>query len=94
MTDAISPEFRLEPTGPGSFKWDEWQIDDEHVMMFHEPTRALFSIYPAPGTDPAAMNIYQVRARLVHADRRPLSSCATYGRTFMPRRSSTKSATS
>jgi hypothetical protein len=34
--------------------------------MFHEPTRALFSIYPAPGTDPAAMNIYQVRARLVH----------------------------
>ena len=66
MTDAISPEFRLQPEGPGSFRWNEWQIDDDHALMLHHPTRALFSIYPAPGTDPAAMSIYQLRARLTH----------------------------
>jgi hypothetical protein len=27
--DAISPEFRLEPTGPGGFVWGEWQVDDD-----------------------------------------------------------------
>jgi hypothetical protein len=62
MTDTVSAEFRLEPAGSGSFRWSEWQIDDEHGLMFHEPSRALFSIYPAPGTDPAAMSIYQLRA--------------------------------
>lgn len=66
MTDAISPEFRLEPEGPGSFRWSEWQIDDDHALMFHQPTRALFSIYPAPGTDPETISIYQLRARLTH----------------------------
>jgi hypothetical protein len=45
MTDAISPEFQLTPTGPGSFKWSEWQIDDDNALMLHEPTRVVFSIY-------------------------------------------------
>jgi hypothetical protein len=64
--DAISPEFRLEPTGPGSFTWSEWQIDDDHALMMHEPTRAVFSIYLADGTAPAAPSVYQLRARLAH----------------------------
>jgi hypothetical protein len=66
MTDAISPEFRLEPEGPGSFILGEWQIDDGHALMLHQPTRTLFSIYLVPGTDPAAMSIYHLRARLIH----------------------------
>jgi hypothetical protein len=59
--DAISPEYRLEPTGPGSFTWGEWQIDDDHALMMHEPTRAVFSIYLADGTAPAAPSVYQLR---------------------------------
>jgi hypothetical protein len=31
--DAISPEFRLEATGPGSFIPSESQIDDDHALM-------------------------------------------------------------
>jgi hypothetical protein len=65
--DAISPEYRLEPTGPGSFTWGEWQIDDDHALIMHEPTRAVFSIYLADGTAPAAPpSVYQLRARLAH----------------------------
>lgn len=64
--DALSPEFRLDPTGPGSFRWGEWEIDDNHALMRHRPTRALFSIYLSPGTDPAAVSLYQLRARLAH----------------------------
>jgi hypothetical protein len=64
--DAISPEYRLEPTGHGSFTWGEWQIDDDHALMMHEPTRAVFSIYLADGTAPAAPSVYQLRARLAH----------------------------
>ena len=64
--DALSPEFRITPTGPGSFRWSEWEIDDDHALMQHRPTRALFSIYLAPGTDPAAVSLYQLRARLAH----------------------------
>jgi hypothetical protein len=64
--DAISPEFRLEPDG-GSFVWSDWQIDDDHELSFHHPTRALFSIYPAPDAiDIASISIFQFRARLVH----------------------------
>ena len=34
---------------------------------FHHPTRAVFSIYPAPdATDLASISIYQFRARLTH----------------------------
>src|ERR1700730_6817442 len=64
--DAISPEYQLEPTGPSSFTWGEWQIDDAHALMMHEPSRAVFSITVADGTDPAAPSIYQLRARLTH----------------------------
>jgi hypothetical protein len=65
--DAISPEYRLEPTGPGGFVWGDWQIDDAAEVSFHHPTRAVFSIYPAPdATDLASISIYQFRARLTH----------------------------
>ena len=37
--DAISPEYRLDPTGGGSFTWSEWQIDDANGVKFgHKPT--------------------------------------------------------
>jgi hypothetical protein len=64
--DALSPEFCLTATCPGIFKWGEWQIDDDHALMLHRPTRALFSIHIAPGIDPATVSIYQLRARLTH----------------------------
>jgi hypothetical protein len=64
--DAISPEYRLEPTGPGSFTWGEWQIDDDHATMLHQPTRVLFSIYLGEGTDAATPSIYQLRSRVAH----------------------------
>jgi hypothetical protein len=65
--DAISPEFQLDPTGTGSFVWRDWQIDDEHELSFHVPTRAVFSMSPAPdATDLATISIYQMRARLIH----------------------------
>src|SRR5271170_6021868 len=65
--DAISPEFRLDPTGTGSFIWRDWTIDDDQEISFHQPTRAVFSIYPAPdATDLASISIYQFRARLTH----------------------------
>jgi hypothetical protein len=35
--------------------------------MFHEPSRAVFSIYPAPeATDLASISLCQFRARLTH----------------------------
>jgi hypothetical protein len=34
--------------------------------MFHQPTRAAFSIYPAPGSDLATLSLHQIRARLSH----------------------------
>jgi len=64
--DTVSPEYRLEPTDSGSFTWSELDIDDDHALMMHEPTRAIFSIYLAGGTDTAAPSIYQLRARLAH----------------------------
>jgi hypothetical protein len=64
--DAISPEFHLDPTASGAFVWSEWQIDDDHELIFHQPTRAAFSIYPAPGTDLAILSLHQFRARLAH----------------------------
>jgi hypothetical protein len=67
--DAISPEFRLEPTGPGGFVWGDWQIDDGHALMMHRPTNALFSVYPATPTisgDPESICLYDLRARLIH----------------------------
>jgi hypothetical protein len=65
--DAISPEFRLDPNGSGSFIWLDWQIDDEQELSFHVPTRAVFSMYPAPdATDIASLSIYQMRTRLIH----------------------------
>jgi hypothetical protein len=63
---AISPEYRLEPTGPGSFTLGEWQVDDAPALMMHQPSRAVFSITVADGMDPAAPSIYQLRARLAH----------------------------
>jgi hypothetical protein len=65
--DTISPEFRLDPTGSGTFTWSEWQVDDDHELIFHKPTRAVFSMYPAPdATDMATLSIWQMRARLMH----------------------------
>jgi hypothetical protein len=65
--DAISPEYRLDPTGSGTFTWSEWQIDDDHDLAFHQPTKAVFSIYPAADTaDLATISIFQIRARLAH----------------------------
>jgi len=65
--DVISPEFGLDPTGTGSFIWRDWTIDDDQETSFHQPTRAVFSIYPAPdATDLASISIYQFRARLMH----------------------------
>jgi hypothetical protein len=66
MTDAISPEFRLSPEVDGGCGLPEWQIDSDHALMLHQPTRALFSIYPAPGTDPDNISAYDLRARLSH----------------------------
>jgi hypothetical protein len=34
--------------------------------MLHEPTRAVFSIFTAPGIDPASATIDDLRARLTH----------------------------
>lgn len=66
MTDAISPEFRLEPKSDAGFIPNEWHMDDANALMLHQPTHALFSIYLAPGTDPAAPSIFDFRARLCH----------------------------
>jgi hypothetical protein len=52
--DAISPEFRLEPTTNSGFIYGEWRIDDDHALMMHVPTSGLFSIYLADDADPAA----------------------------------------
>jgi hypothetical protein len=55
-----------KPTGPGSFTWGEWQIDADHATMLRHATRAVFSIYLADATGPAAPSLYQLRARLAH----------------------------
>jgi hypothetical protein len=44
--DAISPEYRLDPSSGGSFTWSEWQIDDDHELAFHQPTGAAFLHLP------------------------------------------------
>jgi hypothetical protein len=50
---AISLESRLEASGPGSFRSSEWQIDDDHALMLHQPTGPLFSIYAVlSGSEP------------------------------------------
>jgi hypothetical protein len=65
--DAITPEYSLDPTGSGSFTWSEWQIDDAHDLAFHQPTRAVFHVYPAADSaDLATLSIFQIRARLAH----------------------------
>jgi hypothetical protein len=66
VTDAISPEFRLEPDRPTPFRPIEWEIDAEHALMLHRPTHALFSIYLAHGTNTPVPSVYQLRARLCH----------------------------
>jgi hypothetical protein len=67
--DAISLEFRIEPTEDSSFICGEWKIDDDHALMFHQPTRALFSVNPTTPTlsgDPESISLYDLRARLIH----------------------------
>ena len=44
----------------------EWEIDADHSLTLHQPTRALFAIYPAPGTDPDKISVYDLRSRLCH----------------------------
>jgi hypothetical protein len=59
--------------------------------MMHEPSRAVFSIYRAPGADAAALSMYQLRARLahvcdgfpVHADIDAVAASATDAFAFM-----------
>jgi hypothetical protein len=42
--DVINVEFRLKPEGSSSFKWSEWEIEAEHSLILHQPTRALFAV--------------------------------------------------
>ena len=75
--DAISPEYRLDPTtiANSTFIYGEWAIDDDHALMMHQPTRLIFSIYLADDADSAAASIYQLRSRLTHAcDGQPIAA--------------------
>jgi len=64
--NGISPEYRLDRTGPGGFMWGDWQIDEANNLMTHRQTRAVFVIYPSPDADLASLSMYQLRARFAH----------------------------
>jgi len=66
--DAVSPEFRFEGSidDPSGYGFLDWRVDRENVMIMHEPTRVLFSIYLESGAIPKQASISQLRARFSH----------------------------
>jgi hypothetical protein len=60
------PSARNFALPPAASYWASGAMDDANGLVLYQPTRALFSIYLAPGTDPAVPSIHDFRARLTH----------------------------